>query len=118
MARAYATFANAGQAVTPLAIQYVMDRNGRMVLEVEKELRAGQQARQKARQIMTPQTAYIMTHLLRSTVQWGTLRWASGLVGGFATENRGQDRYHTELVGRLDGRIYTAAGDRAMDGFR
>ncbi len=90
MARAYATFANAGQAVTPLAIQYVMDRNGRMVLEVEKELRARQKAARQERQIMTPQTAYIMTHLLQSTVQWGTLRWASGLAGGFATETAGK----------------------------
>ena len=90
MARAYATFANNGQSVAPLAIQYVMDRNGRMVLEVEKEVRARQGANQQARQIMTPQVAYVMTDLLRSTVQWGTLRWASGTVGGFRTDTAGK----------------------------
>ena len=90
MARAYATFANNGQSVSPLAIQYVMDRNGRMVLEVEKELRARQGANQQERQIMTPQVAYVMTDLLRSTVQWGTLRWASGTVGGFQTDTAGK----------------------------
>ena len=90
MARAYATFANNGQSVAPLAIQYVMDRNGRMVLEVEKELRARQGANHQERQIMTPQVAYVMTDLLQSTVQWGTLRWASGTVGGFQTDTAGK----------------------------
>ena len=90
MARAYATFANNGQSVSPLAIQYVMDRNGRMVLEVEKELRARQGANHQERQIMTPQVAYVMTDLLQSTVQWGTLRWASGTVGGFQTDTAGK----------------------------
>ncbi|MDE0023266.1 MAG: PBP1A family penicillin-binding protein [Spirochaetaceae bacterium] len=90
MARAYATFANHGQAVSPLAIQYVMDRNGRMVLEVEKELRARQRVQQQERQIMSPEAAYVMTDLLRSTVQWGTLRWASGTVGGFRTDTAGK----------------------------
>ena len=90
MARAYATFANHGQSVAPLAIQYVMDRNGRMVLEVEKEVRARQGANQQERQIMTPQVAYVMTDLLQSTVQWGTLRWASGTVGGFQTDTAGK----------------------------
>ena len=90
MARAYATFANEGRAVVPLAIQYIMDRNGRMVLEVEKELRARQRAEQRERQIMSPQVAYIMTHLLQSTVQWGTLRWASSQAGGFDTETAGK----------------------------
>ena len=90
MARAYATFANHGQSVSPLAIQYVMDRNGRMVLEVEKELRARQGAHQQERQIMTPQAAYVMTHLLRSTVQWGTLRYASGTAGGLQSHTAGK----------------------------
>ena len=90
MARAYATFANRGQSVNPLAIQYVVDRNGRMVLEVEKELRARQGAHQQDRQIMTPEAAYVMTDLLRSTVQWGTLRWAASTVGGFATATAGK----------------------------
>ena len=90
MAQAYATFANQGRAVTPLAIQYIMDRNGRMVLEVEKELRARQRSEQRERQIMSPQVAYVMTHLLQSTVQWGTLRYATGLVEGFETDTAGK----------------------------
>ena len=90
MAQAYATFANEGRAVTPLAIQYIMDRNGRMVLEVEKELRAQQRTDQRERQIMSPQVAYIMAHLLQSTVRWGTLRYATSLVEGFDTDTAGK----------------------------
>ena len=90
MARAYATFVNEGQAVTPLAIQYIEDRRGRMVLETEKELRARQRAARRERQVMSPQVAYVMTNLLRSAVQWGTLRWASSQVGGFETETGGK----------------------------
>jgi penicillin-binding protein 1A len=90
MAQAYATFANEGRAVAPLAIQYIMDRNGRMVLEVEKELRAQQRTEQRARQIMSPQVAYIMAHMLQSTVRWGTLRWATSLVEGFDTDTAGK----------------------------
>lgn len=90
MARAYATFVNEGQAVTPLAIQYIEDRRGRMVLETEKELRARQRAARRERQVMSPQVAYLMTNLLQSAVQWGTLRWASSEVGGFETATAGK----------------------------
>ena len=90
MARAYATFVNEGQAVTPLAIQYIEDRRGRMVLELEKELRARQRAERRERQIMSPQEAYLMTNLLQSTVQWGTLRWASSEAGGFTSDTAGK----------------------------
>ena len=90
MARAYATFANQGKAVTPLAIQYITDRHGRILLEVEKELRAQQKLDQDALRIMSPQVAYIMTNILQSTVEWGTLRWARGQVGGFDTAIAGK----------------------------
>ncbi len=90
MARAYATFANQGKAVTPLAIQYIADRHGRVLLEVEKELRARQKLDQDELRIMTPQVAYIMTDILRSTVEWGTLRWAREQAGGFDTAIAGK----------------------------
>jgi penicillin-binding protein 1A len=40
MARAFATFPNEGREVVPLAIRYIEDRNGKIILEPEKELRA------------------------------------------------------------------------------
>ncbi len=84
MARAFATFPNQGRAVEPLAIRYVEDRNGRIILEQGKELRSKQMKAGEARQIMSPQEAYIMVNLLESTVKSGTLRYAANeFAGGF-----------------------------------
>jgi penicillin-binding protein 1A len=69
--------------VEPLAIRYVEDRNGKLILEPEKELRSAQMRAVRAQQIMTPQEAYIMVSLLQSTVSSGTLRYAASTVGGF-----------------------------------
>ncbi|MCK5198085.1 MAG: penicillin-binding protein, partial [Spirochaetales bacterium] len=84
MARAFATFPNQGKAVEPIAITSVLDRNGNVVLEPEKErLREQQSNRGKYREIMTPQNAYIMVSMLQSTVEFGTLKWRRINVGGF-----------------------------------
>ncbi len=88
MARAFATFPNEGRAVTPIAIEYIEDRNGRVILEVERNLRSRQKLQQEQLQIMDPQSAYVMTDLLQSTLEWGpggpgTLWWAQEQVGGF-----------------------------------
>jgi penicillin-binding protein 1A len=83
MVRAYSSFANQGKAVDPLAIRYVEDRNGRFILEPEKRLRLQQAKSADRLQIMSAQDAYIMVDLLRSTVEEGTLRYATQSVGGF-----------------------------------
>jgi penicillin-binding protein 1A len=83
MARAFATFGNQGRAVEPLAIRYVEDRNGKLILEPEKDLRNDQMRAGRSEQILTPQEAYIMVSLLESTVSEGTLRWSAASVGGF-----------------------------------
>ena len=82
MARAYAAFANQGRAVEPVAIRYVEDRDGRVVLEVEKDLRDRQRAAGDRLRIMDPAAAYLMVDLLRSTVTSGTLTGAAWRVGG------------------------------------
>ena len=81
MARAYATFANQGREVQPIAIRYIEDRNGKIIMEPEKELRAEQARKGSAMQIMSPQTAYIMTNILQTTIREGTLGGVSGILG-------------------------------------
>jgi len=76
MARAFAVFANQGREVEPLAVRYIEDRNGRIIQEPEKELRARQSQKGEALQIMSPQTAFIMTNILETTVKEGTLAGA------------------------------------------
>ncbi len=83
MARAFATFANEGRAVEPIAVRYIEDRQGRLVLEHEKEVREEQRRRRGDLEIVTPQTAYIITDMLKSAVTGGTLRYARSMAGGF-----------------------------------
>jgi len=75
MARAYSIFANQGREVTPVAIRSVEDRQGRVFLEPEKELRTQQKKKGSAIQIISPQNAYVMTDMLRRTVSDGTLQY-------------------------------------------
>ena len=82
MARAYATFANQGREVEPIAIRFVTDRDGNDVLGVEKELRDRQRAAGERLKIMDPAAAYLMVDLLTSTVRSGTLTASAGRVGG------------------------------------
>jgi penicillin-binding protein 1A len=73
MARAFSTFANTGREVVPVSIRYIEDRNGRIILEPAKEVMAQESRKGDAAQIMSPQTAYIMTSILQSTIKEGTL---------------------------------------------
>ncbi len=81
LARAYATFANQGRAVEPIAIRYVEDRNGNIILNPERDLR--NQQKKEDLQVMSPEEAYIMVDLLHSTTQIGTLRHLTRYVDGF-----------------------------------
>jgi len=81
VAQAFATFPNQGRAVQPLAIRYVEDRNGNIILNPERDLR--NQQKKEDLQVMTPQEAYIMVTLLQSTTQMGTLRHLNRYVDGY-----------------------------------
>ena len=83
MARAFSVFANGGLAVDPIAIRYIEDKDGKIILEPERDIRHEWERTIKQRQIVSPQTAYIMTDLLQSTVTQGTLRYPASLVDGF-----------------------------------
>ena len=83
MARAFATFPSQGKEVEPIAIISVEDRQGNIVLEPEKERLREKQKNKGDDQIMSPQVAYIMTDMLQSTVQFGTLARRRYTVDGF-----------------------------------
>lgn len=74
LARAYAVIAGGGKEVTPIAIRTVEDRNGNIILNPERQVREAQQAKKDSAQLLSPQTAFVMTKLLQQTVQSGTLR--------------------------------------------
>ena len=84
MVRAYSVFANQGRAIDPIAIRYIEDRNGSVIVEYEKDsIKERQRMSEQELQIMTPQEAYIMVSLLQSVVQEGTLWRRRRDVGGF-----------------------------------
>ncbi len=83
MARAFAVFPNQGKEVVPISIISVEDRQGNIILEPEKERLREKQKNKSEDQIMSPQTAYIMTDMLQSTVEYGTLANRRRQVGGF-----------------------------------
>ncbi|QTQ16478.1 penicillin-binding protein 1A [Treponema parvum] len=75
MARAFAIFANGGREITPIAIRSVEDKNGNVILNPERDILEKQKNKGGAAQIITPQTAFVMTKLLQNTVDSGTLAW-------------------------------------------
>jgi penicillin-binding protein 1A len=79
MARAFSVFANQGREVTPIAIRSVEDRNGRVILEPEKDLRTQQKKKGSGIQIVSQQNAAVMVDMLGKVVRYGTL---SGWTGG------------------------------------
>ena len=62
---------------------YVLDRDGNVIANPQKDLRESQKEMGDDIQILSPQSAYIMTNLLETTVKTGTLRWRSREVGGY-----------------------------------
>ncbi len=80
MVRAYATFANEGREVVPIAIRYIEDRNGTIIAAPAQDTLAAESRKGSAARIMSPQTAYIMTSLMQSTLKDGTLTIAGGIL--------------------------------------
>jgi penicillin-binding protein 1A len=97
IARAYAVFANQGQDVTPLAIRSREDRNGRIVMDPERELRVKQRRMGNDIQVISQQNAYVMTGLLKKTLDVGTLASVSGT---FVFRDENGARYRMPAAGK------------------
>ena len=75
MARAFGIFPNGGKEITPIAIRNVEDRKGNIILNPELDIKREQAAKGDGVQVISEQTAYVMTKLLEQTVNnGGTLR--------------------------------------------
>jgi penicillin-binding protein 1A len=99
MARAFAVFGNEGRDVTPIAIRYIEDRNGRVVLDAERELRI-QQRRAGNQQVISPQNAYIMTKILERTVEEGTLANGAGWGSKFTFRDADGRSFRMPVAGK------------------
>jgi penicillin-binding protein 1A len=70
LTKTYAVFANQGNAFKPIFIKKILDRDGNL-LEENQPLFYPKESPDGER-ILTPQTAYLITHLLEGVVQNGT----------------------------------------------
>jgi len=99
MARAFAIFGNQGREVTPIAIRSVEDRNGRVVLDVERDLRL-QQRRAGNAQVISPQNAYIMSRILEKTVEEGSLANGAGWGAKFTFKDENGKSFRMPVAGK------------------
>jgi penicillin-binding protein 1A len=85
MTNAFAMFANQGRALTPTLIDYVQDRHGRVIWRADNRCAVMERCNApdwdgrpmprpplRTRQVIDPQTAYQIIHMLEGVVQRGT----------------------------------------------
>jgi len=78
LTKAYSVFANQGNLFKPIFVKKILDRNGNL-LEENLPLSYFEEF-PKQEQIITPQTAFLITHLLEGVVQHGT-GWRARSLG-------------------------------------
>ncbi len=100
LARAYAVFANQGKTVTPFAIRTVLDRNGRVVLNHERDVRTAQREKGSAAQLVSPQTSFIITSILQHSVRIGTLANPTNFGQAFAYTGADGKKYTLPAAGK------------------
>jgi len=102
MARAFSIFANSGREVTPIAIRTIEDRNGKIILDIEREVRQEQRRKGNAVQVISPQNAYVMTSMLKKTVErpGGTLYNPSGWGSKFTFRDENGKTFKMPMAGK------------------
>ncbi|MCP4130599.1 MAG: PBP1A family penicillin-binding protein [bacterium] len=78
MAKGFGVFANNGISVTPSSIRYINDKKGKRIYNRQKDKKYT-----KKRRIVSPETAFIMTNLMRGVVDYGTASGAIRSTAGF-----------------------------------
>ncbi|HOT46758.1 MAG TPA: PBP1A family penicillin-binding protein [Spirochaetota bacterium] len=83
MARGFAVYANGGREITPHAIRSITDRQGKNLLRVDD-------ADGRGKRLISEETAFIMTSLLRSVVDSGTATGGIRNAAGFSLPAAGK----------------------------
>ena len=102
LTRAYSVFPNHGTLVEPTFIERIEDRDGRQLYD----------ARPRRRQVISNETADIMTNLLLGVVEHGT----ATRVQVLEPARRRQDRHHQPDPGCLVHRLYAVVDHRGLGG--
>lgn len=100
VARAYSVFASGGKEITPIAIRSVEDKNGNIFINLEKDIRSKQLEKGNTAQVITPETAFVMTELLKNTVKSGTLAGPSSNGKKFTYKDTNGKKYQIPAAGK------------------
>ena len=100
VARAYSVFASGGKEITPIAIRSVEDKNGNIFINLEKDIRSKQLEKGNTAQVITPETAFVMTELLKNTVKSGTLAGPSSNGKKFTYNDTNGKKYQIPAAGK------------------
>jgi penicillin-binding protein 1A len=108
MACAYQIFANKGIAVTPYCVEKIVDRTGRVL----------EQHMPEEREVLSPQTAYLMTSMLQTVVCCGTAATIPGLgftrpaAGKTGTTNNYSDAWFIGFTPQIVCCVWTGVDER------
>ncbi|MGQ9645217.1 MAG: penicillin-binding protein 1A [Thermodesulfobacteriota bacterium] len=93
LTNAYAVFANQGKIFKPIFIKKILDGDGNLIEENLPLFYPKETPEPEGEQVLTPQTAYLMTYLLEGVVQDGTGWKAKALKRPVAGKTGTTDRY-------------------------
>ena len=100
MAQAYAVFANGGVGIKPVIIRSIADSNGKIIYEQKKE----------TWRAISPENAYIMSHMLTEVVEKGTGVRAKvpgyTIAGKTGTTNKSRDAWFVGFSPSLVTSVY------------
>lgn len=110
LARVYASFANEGVMVEPVAITKITDRNGQVLWQADS-------VKQRSQRVMTPQIAYLMTQGMRSVLAMGTAYTSAHLAnkaaGKTGTSNDSTDNWFCGYTSDLVSIVWTGTDEHA-----
>jgi penicillin-binding protein 1A len=111
MVGAYSTFVNHGVWTEPLYLLRIEDKNGNVIYE----------RRPRVKVALNPQTAYVMTNMLKAVVNEGTGRRLRGrynftnpIGGKTGTTQNNSDGWFIGITPELVTGVWTGAEDRAI----
>ncbi|MBL7212408.1 MAG: PBP1A family penicillin-binding protein [Desulfobacteraceae bacterium] len=110
LTRAYAVFANGGMLVKPIFVKRIVDRGGQVIEENQPE----------AKRVISGETAYVMTDLLKAVIQEGTGRRIKALkrpaAGKTGTTNHLWDAWFMGYTPELVTGVWVGYDDRKAMG--
>jgi penicillin-binding protein 1A len=91
MAAGFGVVANRGISVTPYSIRYILDQNGKKIFNGEDIVK------KKRRRVLSKETSFLMTSMMKSVADYGTASGAIRKVAGFWGQAAGKTGTNTDF---------------------